>query len=86
MSTCRDNVLLVDLQLDTYVRAGRQSPTKPGGQAIAFSRIRVIAADGEITDAELDELRGIATSGVMMSRSSVPSWNRAVSNRRRAAR
>src|SRR5689334_4487885 len=48
MSTCSDNVLLVDLQLDAHVGAGRQSPTKPGGQAIAFSRIRVIAADGEI--------------------------------------
>ena len=48
MSTCPDNVLLVDLQLDAHVGAGRQTPTKPGGQAIAFSRIRVIAADGEI--------------------------------------
>ena len=48
MSTCSDNVLLVDLQLDAHVGAGRQSPTKPGGQAIAFPCIRIIAADGEV--------------------------------------
>jgi hypothetical protein len=48
MSTCRENVLLVDLQLDFHVGAGRQMPTKPGGQTIAFTSIRVIEADGEI--------------------------------------
>jgi hypothetical protein len=39
MSTCFDNVLLVNLQLDAHVGARRQTPTKPGGQAVAFSRI-----------------------------------------------
>src|ERR1700730_8115757 len=54
MSTCPDNVLLVNLQLNAHVGAGRQTPTKPGGQAIAFSRIRVIAADSETWRASLE--------------------------------
>ncbi len=54
MSTRPDNVLLVDLELDAHVGAGRQTPAKPGGQAIAFSRIRVIAPDGEIERTSLE--------------------------------
>src|SRR5450759_5319888 len=48
MSTCPDNVLLVNLQLNAHIGAGWQSLTKPAGQAIAFTRIRVIATDPEI--------------------------------------
>ena len=47
-------MLLVNFQLDAHVGAGRQTPTKPGGQAIAFSRIRIIAPDGEIERTSLE--------------------------------
>ena len=47
MSTCPDNVLLVDLQLNTQVGVGGKTPSQPGGQAIVFARIRVVAPDRE---------------------------------------